>query len=87
MSDMSERDGLRLQDDVQTAIRTGVHAFDPNRIVTKALVVYECILEDGQRVLNMVPSEDMRAYDILGFTSYAEQVARTWVDAETRGER
>lgn len=75
-----------MQSSVQTAVREGVFASDPQRIVTKALVIYESIREDGSRVLTVVPSEDMRAYDILGFVDYAQQVARSWIDMEMRDQ-
>lgn len=80
-------DKMNLQSSVQAAIRNGVYAHDPARIVTKALVIYESLTEDGERVLSVVPSEDMRSYDILGFIAHAQQVARSWIDIELRGDQ
>lgn len=79
---MSEVTNEDLQTNVQKAIREGVFATDPTRLVTKALVIYECLRDDGTRILSVVPSEDMRSYDMLGFLGYAQQAARTWIDRE-----
>ena len=71
-----------LQVNIQSAIRDGVHASDPQRVVTRALVIYESISESGSRTLSVVPGEDMRSYDMLGFLAYAQQAARSWIDRE-----
>ena len=73
-----------IQEAVQDAIRNGVHAYDSERIVTKAVVIYEALNSDGSRTLTVMPSEDMRAYDVLGFLAYAKQATCSVIDEEIK---
>lgn len=76
---------VNLSAAVHNAVRDAVQANDPNLLVTRAVVIYEFLDEEGKRKLSVWPSEDARWWDVLGMTQYAQAVASAVIAEQAVG--
>lgn len=72
----------RLNEAIPQALQLCVSEHDPNRIITRSLVVFESLTVDGERAMTIFPGPDMRVWDVLGMTQYVEKFAKMYMDQE-----
>jgi hypothetical protein len=72
------------EQDISRAVYDAIQSADPERMVTKTMVVFESIRSDGARSVAVVCSPDTRTWDVIGLAEYASQTARYHINDELR---
>jgi hypothetical protein len=63
----------RVHDAVANALN------ESGAMVTRVVVVAENINDAGERLISVIPSPDMRTWDVAGFLHYAQAASDSWI--------
>lgn len=73
--------------ELQQKVADALSQATDGRLITRSVVVYESLMDNGERVISVVQSPDCRAWDILGLTQWANELALLMIRSEVTGGR
>lgn len=71
-----------LSNRISDALSNALRDHDQTRMVLRSLVVIETLNDNGERTISVITSPDMRAWDILGLSSWANECAKNTLHNE-----
>lgn len=75
-----------LRSVVADALANALTSHGDGRMITRHIVVFESMLENGERVMSVLGSDDLRSWDMLALAGWATTCANTAIANElTRG--
>ena len=71
-----------LREHIANGLNNAFREAGDNRMILKHLTVIESLNDEGERVVSVFMSEDMRAWDIMGLADWAKGCANITQAAE-----
>jgi hypothetical protein len=71
---------------ITDAIQSTLASTGDIRMITRSLIVFESIDEDGAKSITLIPGDEMSGWDIVAFAAYADEVGRQEIRDMIYGE-